>query len=174
MILSSFKSRPHFRSYVGSLSLKRVLNETYGGRVACEGRPWLVSQGDVKRRRLEEEPELEAERLKVLERWHLVHDPAVRYVVQTAELEDVIEVGKSDWRPAAKGLQRNGRDPKSAAEQVNERLLETRERKLIAKDMVTVIEAWRMRWGLRKEDVQALNEAGHKDLRRSTAAPLVS
>lgn len=43
---------------------------------------------------------------------------------------------------------RNGRDPKSAAEQVNEKLLEAREQKLIARDMVNVIEAWKARLGL--------------------------
>ena len=42
---------------------------------------------------------------------------------------------------------RNGRDPKSVAEQVHERLLAAREQKLISRDTVTVVEAWKARRG---------------------------
>jgi len=44
---------------------------------------------------------------------------------------------------------RNGRDPKSVAEQVHEKLLEAREQKLLSREMVNVIEAWKARLGLR-------------------------
>ena len=40
---------------------------------------------------------------------------------------------------------RNGRDPKSPAEQVHEKFLFARERRLISGSMVNVIEAWKAR-----------------------------
>ena len=51
---------------------------------------------------------------------------------------------------------RNGRDPKSAAEQVHEKLLAAREQRLISRDKVTVIEAWRARraWILRHRNTK--------------------
>ena len=116
------------------------------------------------------------------------HLQLLRYVIQTADLDDVLEVGQTTWSPnfkvpcrcrpfagscvnnaelwmfgyvsilclclhlvsAGQAVpMRNGRDPKSAAEQVNEKLLDAREQKLIARDMVNVIEAWKARLGLR-------------------------
>ena len=52
---------------------------------------------------------------------------------------------------------RNGRDPKSAAEQVHEKLLAAREQRLISRDKVTVIEAWRARraW-IRHRDTESI------------------
>ena len=56
---------------------------------------------------------------------------------------------------------RNGRDPKSAAEQVHEKLLAAREQRLISRDKVTVIEAWRARraW-IRHRDTESILERG--------------
>ena len=140
----------------GSLSLKRILNEKYGS----------LDESASKRRRLEEEPEMEPERRELLDRWKLTYDPAVRYVIQTADLDDVLEVGQTTWSPNFKGVQmRNGRDPKSVAEQVHEKLLEAREQKLLSREMVNVIEAWKARWKLKDEDIKPLASASHKDLR---------
>lgn len=139
----------------GSLSLKRILNEKYGSL-----------DESAKRRRLEAESELDPERRELLDRWKLTEDPAVRYVIETADLDDVLEVGQTDWTPNLKGIvMRNGRDPKSAAEQVHEKLLAAREQRLISRDKVTVIAAWRARWKLKEEDVDSLTRASHKDLR---------
>eukprot|EP00438_Fugacium_kawagutii_P027943 Skav234356 [mRNA] locus=scaffold1274:120726:138690:+ [translate_table: standard] len=118
-----------------SLSLKRILNEKYGSTMEAT-------------RMRQVEPEMEPERRELLDRWKLTGDPAVRYVIQTAELDDLLDVGQTNWSPNLKGaVMRNGRDPKSAAEQVNEKLLAAREQKLISRDMVNVIEAWKARHG---------------------------
>lgn len=140
----------------GSLSLKRILNEKYGSL-----------DETAKRRRLDnEEPEMEPERQQLLERWKLVKDPAARYVIQTANSDDVLDVKNTEWNPSLKGVtMRNGRDPKSPAEQVHEKFLFARERRLISGSMVNVIEAWKARWKLTDEDVKGLADASHKDLR---------
>ncbi|CAK9047733.1 unnamed protein product [Durusdinium trenchii] len=76
----------------GSLSLKRILNEKYGSL-----------DETAKRRRLDnEEPEMEPERQQLLERWKLVKDPAARYVIQTANSDDVLDVKNTEWNPSLK------------------------------------------------------------------------
>ncbi|CAE7724277.1 unnamed protein product [Symbiodinium pilosum] len=138
----------------GSLSLKRVLAEKYGS---------LESEPAAKRRR--EEPPLEGVRQRLLDRWKLSWDPAVRYVLQTAELADVEGLAKTTWKPLANPPRNNGRDPKSNAEQVNEKLLFVREEKLCSKETVNVLQAWTGRWNLRDNDTQRLRSANHKNLR---------
>ncbi|CAE7348112.1 unnamed protein product [Symbiodinium natans] len=138
----------------GSLSLKRVLDKKYGSLE--------TEEPDAKRRR--EEP-MEPPRQGLLDRWQLSWDPAVRYVMQTAELADVEEVAKTPWKPAAKHPRANGRDPKSFAEQVNERLLLAREAKLCSKEVVSILQAWTQRRNLSEEDILRLRSANHKNLR---------
>ena len=75
----------------------------------------------------------------------------------------------------AKHPRANGRDPKSFAEQVNERLLLAREAKLCSKEVVSILQAWTQRrpglsvfWfsclspceNLLKRDVQAEPQRG--------------
>ncbi|CAE7194491.1 unnamed protein product [Symbiodinium sp. KB8] len=139
----------------GSLSLKRVLEKKYGSLPSEEP--------DAKRRR--EEPPLEGPRQELIDRWKLHWDPALRYVMQTAEIADVEAVAKTSWKPMANPPRVNGRDPKSFAEQVNEKFLLAREDKLCSKEAVSVLEAWNRRWGLQAEDVSRLRSASHKSLR---------
>ncbi|CAJ1455694.1 unnamed protein product [Effrenium voratum] len=109
---------------------------------------------------------MEPERQELLDRWMLSEDPAVRYVLQNANLEDVQVVAKSGWKPNIRGqVMKNGKDPKSPAEQVNDKLIFAREDILCSRDKVDVIEAWKVRWKLDEDEVKCLVEASHKELR---------
>lgn len=136
----------------GSMRLKRMLSGS--------------TERAAKRNKTVEEAQtpLEPEKQALLERWRLTNDLAARYVLQAAELEDVVIVAKSNWRPAyVPGT--NGRDPKSFAEQINERVLQARESHLCPRDAVDSISAFRHRWSLSSEDDKILRGLNHKDLR---------
>jgi len=106
------------------------------------------------------------EKKALIENWRLSHDPAVAYVLHISGIEEVRAVAKSNWKPNPNmKASTPGRDPKSCAEQVNEKLLAAREAHMCPKDSVDVIQAMRFRWSLQKEDINLLRSMNHKDLR---------
>lgn len=136
----------------GSMKLKRMLSSS--------------ADSAAKKRKTSEvaAKPLEPEKQELLDRWRLSNDHAVRYVLQASELEDVMIVSKTNWRPAPNARAGNG-NPKSFAEQVNERMLQARESHLPPRDAVDTIKAFRYRWSLSGEDETILRGLNHKDLR---------
>eukprot|EP00933_Yihiella_yeosuensis_P081105 TRINITY_DN94645_c0_g1_i1.p1 TRINITY_DN94645_c0_g1~~TRINITY_DN94645_c0_g1_i1.p1 ORF type:complete len:574 (+),score=152.71 TRINITY_DN94645_c0_g1_i1:65-1786(+) len=136
----------------GSMHLKRMLDT--GG-----------SDNAAKKRRLEEAgPALDPEKQELLDRWRLGADKAAKYVINAAPLDDVRSVARSSWRPNPRATGKNG-DPKSCAEQINEKLLSTKEQNLCARGQVDSIQAFVHKWKLSREDEDTLRGVNHKDLR---------
>lgn len=121
----------------------------------------------VKRRRLIAPlAPLEPEKLTLLGRWHMASDRACRYVMQAASLEEVQTVRESGWRPAPVTPRPDGRDGKTVAEQLNEKILAVREESYGSQGgkPVDVVTAFVQKWALGAEE-GTLRKANHKDLR---------
>jgi len=141
----------------GSLRLKRMLSGT--------------SETDEggKKRKVEELSEVTSEEGKeLLTRWRLgpQHLQATKYVLTSADEHDVKVIHQSGWRPNPHATTPK-KEPKTIAEQLNEKLLYAREDNLVpqGRDAVDVLKAWRYRWKISDEDAKLLNNLNHKDLR---------
>ncbi|CAE8684194.1 unnamed protein product, partial [Polarella glacialis] len=141
----------------GSLHLKRMLNT---GNTAA-------SDPAAKKRKLAEDAPMDAERKALMDRWRMGHDKAVRYVLLAADIADVQALAKTAWRPTpfVPAPQAGGRDGKTVAEQINEKLLLTREISFCSKGEVDFIAAFAHRWNIVAEDKKVMESLNHKDLR---------
>jgi len=111
--------------------------------------------------------ETEPEKLLLLSRWNLANDRAARYVMQAASLEETRAVAKTGWRPARNAPRADGRDGKTPAEQLNEKILAVREEAFGPQGgrAVDVVAAFVQKWQLDGQDDAALRSASSKDLR---------
>eukprot|EP00930_Biecheleria_cincta_P061602 TRINITY_DN47169_c0_g1_i1.p1 TRINITY_DN47169_c0_g1~~TRINITY_DN47169_c0_g1_i1.p1 ORF type:complete len:563 (+),score=130.53 TRINITY_DN47169_c0_g1_i1:46-1734(+) len=141
----------------GSLQLKRMLS---GG---------IDKDDSGKKRKVEELSEVTSEEGKeLLARWRLSPQQlqATKYVLTSADEHDVKVIHQSNWRPNPHATTPK-KEPKTIAEQLNEKLLHAREDSLVpqGRDAVDVVSAWRFRWKISDEDAKLLNNLNHKDLR---------
>lgn len=141
----------------GSLRLKRMLSGT------------SEKDDGGKKRKVQELSEVTSEEGKeLLARWRLSsqHLQATRYVLSSADEHDVKVIHESGWRPNPHATTPK-KEPKTIAEQLNEKLLYAREDNLVpqGRDAVDVLRAWRYRWKINDEDAKMLNNLNHKDMR---------
>jgi len=105
---------------------------------------------------------------ELLARWRLSshHLQATKYVLASADEHDLKVIHQSNWRPNPNATTPK-KEPKTIAEQLNEKLLYAREDNLVAqgRDAVDVVTAWRYRWKLSAEDAKLVRNLNHKDLR---------
>mmetsp|Transcript_58831 Transcript_58831/g.137809 ORF Transcript_58831/g.137809 Transcript_58831/m.137809 type:complete len:620 (+) Transcript_58831:43-1902(+) len=141
----------------GSMQLRRMLS----------GDESRSEEPAAKKRKLTDAlPDLEPEKAQLLGRWNMAAERAVRYVMQAASMDEVRKVATSGWRPQwaprADGTQ------KTAAEQLNEKILKFREESAYGTSggsQVDVVTAFARRWDLPPADTAVLRKLTHKDLR---------
>jgi len=142
-------------SVEGNMELKRILSTDS-----------MTVSGTSKRRRQNSDDSLqtpkqplEGAKAEVTVKWRLENDVASRYVLESAEMEDVERLLELNWMPARHEGQ------KSAAEQISERLIRQRETKCPPGTGVDVVLAFKHRSKLGAEEEKTLRELCHKDLR---------
>lgn len=140
-------------SVEGNLALKRILSSDLESRSGPEKRRKLSDAGARPARHLE------GAKAQVLSKWRLDGNPAVLYVLEAAEMEDVEAVHKSGWQPSRHD------EHNSLAEQISDKLVKTREIKYPPGGAVDAVAAFAHRWKLGSQESRALAEMCHKDVR---------
>jgi hypothetical protein len=136
-----------------SMKIKKILEGAEEGPAAKRRRidAYDDDEDDVQR-------EAQPEKTAFLRALRLEHDAVSRYVLHSADLEEVENLRREHWHVITK-------HKKSAGEQLNDGLIRMREKKLPHGSIVDPIAAFEHRWQLKDANDKSLRKLTHKELR---------